>query len=81
MLLAYVLPSYGYLNYHYFKKVKKVKNTNMKKLNKEKMFEIEIAKEYGQELVDKIKLLPDETHRTVWGHEGNRTVYIQLHAA
>lgn len=30
---------------------------------KEKMFEIEIAKEFGQELVDKIKGLPDEiTH-------------------
>ncbi len=30
-------------------------------MNKEKKFEIEIAKEYGQEIVDKIKLLPDET--------------------
>lgn len=34
---------------------------NLKKMNKEKMFEIEIAKMYGQELVDKIKTLPDET--------------------
>ncbi len=33
----------------------------LKKMNKEKMFEIEIAKVYGQELVDKIKRLPDET--------------------
>jgi hypothetical protein len=33
----------------------------MKNVNKEKMFEIEIAKMYGQELVDKIKMLPDET--------------------
>jgi hypothetical protein len=31
-------------------------------MNKEKRFEIEIAKEFGQELVDKIKELPDETH-------------------
>jgi len=30
-------------------------------MNKEKIFEIEIAKLYGQELVDKIKMLPDET--------------------
>ncbi len=30
-------------------------------MNKEKTFEIEIAKEFGQELVDKIKKLPDET--------------------
>ena len=29
--------------------------------NKEKMFEIEMAKVYGQEFVDKIKMLPDET--------------------
>jgi len=34
---------------------------NLKNMNKEKMFEIEIAKVYGQELVDKIKTLPDET--------------------
>lgn len=33
---------------------------NLRNLNKEKMFEIEIAKMYGQELVDKIKKLPDE---------------------
>lgn len=31
-------------------------------MNTEKKFEIAIAKEYGQELVDKINLLPDETH-------------------
>ncbi|VVB97164.1 Uncharacterised protein [uncultured archaeon] len=31
-------------------------------MNKEKMFEIEIAKEFSQELVDKIKKLPDETN-------------------
>ncbi len=31
------------------------------KMNKEKTFEMEIAKEFGQELVDKIKKLPDET--------------------
>ena len=35
---------------------------NLKNMNKEKMFEIVIAKEYGQELIDKIKLLPDETY-------------------
>ncbi len=29
-------------------------------MNIEKRFEIEIAKEFGQELVDKIKKLPDE---------------------
>ena len=34
---------------------------NVKNVNKEKIFEIEIAKMYGQELVDKIKTLPDET--------------------
>jgi hypothetical protein len=34
---------------------------NLKKMNKDKMFEIEIAKVFGQELVDKIKTLPDET--------------------
>ena len=34
---------------------------NMKNVNKEKIFEIEIAKLYGQQLVDKIKTLPDET--------------------
>ena len=34
---------------------------NLKKMNKEKMFETEIAKLYGQELVDKIKMLPEET--------------------
>jgi hypothetical protein len=34
---------------------------NLKNMNKEKMFEIAVAKEYGQELVDRIKLLPDET--------------------
>ncbi len=28
-------------------------------MNKEKMFKIEIAKEFGQELVNKIKKLPD----------------------
>jgi hypothetical protein len=32
-----------------------------KNMNKEKMYEIAIAKEFGQEFVDKIKLLPDET--------------------
>jgi hypothetical protein len=32
-----------------------------KNINKEKMFEIVMAKEFGQEFVDKIKLLPDET--------------------
>ncbi len=31
------------------------------KVNKEKMLEMEIAKEFGQELVDKIKKLQDET--------------------
>ncbi|VVB85564.1 Uncharacterised protein [uncultured archaeon] len=30
-------------------------------MKKERIFEIEIAKEFGQELVDKIKKLPDET--------------------
>ena len=34
---------------------------NLKNMNKEKIFEIEIAKLYGQEFVDKIKMLPDET--------------------
>ncbi len=36
-------------------------DTKGEKMNKEKMFEIEIAKAFGQELVDKIKKLPDET--------------------
>ncbi len=39
----------------------------MEKMNKEKIFEIEIAKEYGQELVDKIKRLPDETPGIIQG--------------
>ncbi len=30
-------------------------------MNKEKMFEIEIAKAFGQELVDKLKRIPEET--------------------
>ncbi len=29
-------------------------------MNEEKMFEIEIAKKFGQKLVDEIKKLPDE---------------------
>lgn len=63
--------------------MKKVKN-DMKKINKEKIFEIEIAKEYGQELVDKIKALPDETHIIIARGrltDRNRTVCVQLHAA
>ena len=34
---------------------------DLKNMDKEKMFEIEIAKVYGQELVDKIRTLPQET--------------------
>jgi hypothetical protein len=41
-------------------------------MNKEKKFEIEIAKEYGQELVDKIKLLPDETNLNINGHKDGK---------
>jgi hypothetical protein len=38
---------------------------DLKNVDKEKMFEIEIAKVYGQELVDKIKTLPNETTNDV----------------
>jgi hypothetical protein len=38
---------------------------DLKNVNKEKMFEIEMAKVYGQEFVDKIKTLPDETTHDV----------------
>jgi len=42
------------------------------KMNKDKKFEIEIAKEYGQEIVDKIKLLPDETYLNRNGHKDGK---------
>ncbi len=56
---------------------------NSKIMGKEKIFEIEIAREYGQELVDKIKELPDETPTITEGKltDWNRTGYIQFHAA
>ncbi|VVB92313.1 Uncharacterised protein [uncultured archaeon] len=52
-------------------------------MNKEKMFEIEMAKEFGQEFVDKIKALPDETHVITQGRltDRKRTVYIQFYVA
>ena len=55
----------------------------VKKMNKEKMFEIEMAKEFGQEFVYKIKVLPDETHLITQGilTDRNSTVYIQFHVA
>jgi hypothetical protein len=42
--------------------VREIKHKKGENMNKEKRFEIEIAKEFGQDLVDKIKKLPDETH-------------------
>ncbi len=36
------------------------------------MFEIEIAKMYGQEFVDKIKLLPDEIHLDSYGYKDGK---------
>ncbi len=37
----------------------------VKNVNKEKLYEIEIAKAFGQKLVDKIKKLPDETDQDI----------------
>jgi len=48
------------------------KNMNFKNVNKEKMFEIEMAKLYGQEFVDKIKKLPDETTHDDTLHHAKR---------
>ncbi len=47
-----------------------MRHTKGEKMNKEKTFEIEIAKAFGQELVDKIKKLPDETD--LYEQEGTR---------
>ncbi len=50
-------------------------------MNKEKMFEIEMAKTFGQEFVDKIKALPDETPAITRGSlaDRNRAYYIQFY--
>ncbi len=45
-------------------------------MNKEKIFEIEMAKEFGQEFVDKIKSLPDENQVIT---QRNRAYYIQFY--
>lgn len=54
---------------------------NLENMTKEKMYEIAMAKEFGQEFVDKIKLLPDKTHLNIMvTRMENRTLNIQIHA-